>query len=169
VPDPRPRLTRTLIALIEGFVPSSWLLIPSSWLKPFVPILMSRLVGDKVAAALEISTAFSRKQKFFNKYVLPFMRLFERAAQLVHVSIFHFCSRVLVYHMWKAILLRESRPLGLPDDVLSPALNAWAKGGRPAWARFLERPLTGPPLESVLKNSRTKKQAVAPIRAPRVA
>ena len=143
--DPRPDLAAALIRVIERH-------IPLRVMKPLGALLTRKLIGDESANLLQIERHYSQATWVVFRILHTVLLASERVAQALrsHVSPIRFVSRVLGYHLFKGLLVDQTRPLQLPDSCLHPLLENWAEDpAHHSWVNWLERRFTGPRLITV--------------------
>lgn len=139
--DPRPALGQALMQTMAG-------VIPFRLLKPF-PVLMTRyLCGAQTARDLGLTGGAAWLSKALFALFMGFTRLIDTLARLVwpEFSISRLITRVLGYHFMTRLLMDQTRPLQLPNQLLNridAAMESWSDDPKaPAWMNRFEDRLT---------------------------
>ncbi|MFZ6750542.1 oxygenase MpaB family protein [Undibacterium sp. Ren11W] len=140
-PDPRPRLGQSLILSMEQ-------VIPFAIFKAF-PVLMTRyLCGKNNAQKIGVN---QRVSWLSHSLFILFMLLVRSVDTAVRYfspgfSISRFVTRVLGYHFMSKILLDQTRPLKLPEQLLNQVqltIGTWSTDPKtPRWMNTLETKMT---------------------------
>ena len=140
-PDVRPALGR---ALMDALDRSIWLPVIGQ-----LPVPMTRwLIGQRTARAIGVNhqVGLLTQATFFCARMA--VRLIDTAGRLVvpRFSLARMFTRVVGYHLLTRFLLDQTRPLGLPDELLQPMHRTVARWHRdhqaPRWVNRLEKRMT---------------------------
>jgi hypothetical protein len=142
-PDPRPPLGRALMLAMESA-------IPLRLLKPF-PVLMTRwLCRRRTMRDLGLTDRQPWLSRLLFLLGMGLVRVIDWVARLVvpRFSIARLVGRVLGYHFMTRLLMKQTRPLKLPQPWLSEVKDMmlqWSDDpGAPAWLNAVEDRLTTP-------------------------
>ncbi len=143
-PDPRPALGTALMQTMAHAIP--WKLA-----KPFPPLMTRYLCGPQTAQDLALQqqpVPWLSRAVFWG--VLMTARVIDATVRVVlpEFSIVRALTRVLGYHFMSRVLMGQTRPLQLPDQLLGQmddAMARWSDDPRaPGWLNRLEDRLTTP-------------------------
>lgn len=149
-PDPRPALGEALMRAMETAIA-----VPV--LRRFPVLLTRRLCGAKVARELGIDGRQPWLVRALFWLAMGLVRGVDAVGRLFRpgFSLARCLTRVLGYHLMTRLLLDQTRPLQLPDELLGqmqPLITSWSDDRRaPRWLNALEDRLTtrGPWLSSL--------------------
>lgn len=140
-PDPRPRLGQALMQSMEQVIP----------LAPFkaFPVMMTRyLCGKENAEKIGINQTVSWLSHSLFILLMFVVRSVDTLARYFspEFSISRLITRVLGYHFMSKILLDQTRPLKLPEQLLNQVkltINTWSTDPKtPSWMNTLESKMT---------------------------
>ncbi len=143
-PDPRPALGTALMQTMAHAIP--WKLA-----QPFPPLMTRYLCGPQTAQDLALQqqpVPWLSRAVFWG--LLTTARLVDTVVRTVlpEFSILRALTRVLVYHFMSRVLMGQTRPLQLPDQLLGQmddAMARWSDDPKaPGWLNRLEDRLTTP-------------------------
>lgn len=136
-PDPRPALAQALMDTMAA-------VIPPPVLKPF-PVLMTRyLCGHAIMRQLSLQRRVGLVSRLLFDLMMLLVRVFDSLMRLIwpDFSIARFITRVLGYPLTAKLLMDQTRPLRLPNHLLSQmgdALDHWGDDPKaPRWLNALE-------------------------------
>jgi len=140
-PDVRPALGR---ALIDTMGRSIWLPVIRK-----LPVPMTRwLIGGRTAGEIGVNERVGLLTRATFLGARLAVRLFDDVMRLVvrRFSLTRMFTRVVGYHLLTRFLLDQTRPLGLPDELLQPmhrTVAGWTHDRQaPGWVSRLEQRLT---------------------------
>ena len=143
-PDPRPALGTALMQTMAHAIP--WKLA-----QPFPPLMTRYLCGPQTAQDLALQqqpVPWLSRAVFWG--ILGTARLIDATVRVVlpEFSIVRALTRVLGYHFMSRVLMGQTRPLQLPDQLLGQmddAMARWSDDPKaPGWLNRLEDRLTTP-------------------------
>ena len=143
VPDPRPGLGRALMQAMENA-------IPLPWLKPFAVLMTRHLCGSRTAQMIGVDGRAPLVSRVLFVLLMGLVRAIDTVARVVwpHFSIARLITRVLGYHLMVRLLMDQTRPLKLPQQLLdnvNTMLDGWGHDRHaPAWMNRLEDRWTTP-------------------------
>ena len=143
LPDPRPGLGRALMQAMENAIP-----VPA--LKPFAVLMTRHLCGRGTAQLIGVDARAPWVSRVLFKLVMGLVRGIDTLARVVwpHFSIARLITRVLGYHLMVRLLLDQTRPLKLPEQLLNQVgsmLDGWGHDRHaPMWMNRLEDRWTTP-------------------------
>ncbi len=141
--DCRPLLARALMQTMSD-------VIPLRIAKPFPVLLTRRLCGRAASRDLALDTRVSRSSKAVFAVLMGSIRLVDALVRLwVHdFSISRLITRVVGYRFITRMLMDQTRPLKLPEPVLSRVDSVMAGWGHdpqaPRWMNAVEDRFTAP-------------------------
>jgi hypothetical protein len=140
-PDPRPALGR---ALMDTMGRSIWLPVIRK-----LPVPMTRwLIGRRTAREIGVNERVGLLARATFLVARLTVRLLDDVVRLVvpRFSLTRMFTRVVGYHLLTRFLLDQTRPLGLPDELLQPmhrTVAGWHHDPQaPRWVSRLEERLT---------------------------
>ena len=140
-PDVRPALGR---ALIDTMGRSIWLPVIRK-----LPVPMTRwLIGGRTAGEIGVNERVGLLTRATFLGARLAVRVFDDVMRLVvrRFSLTRMFTRVVGYHLLTRFLLDQTRPLGLPDELLQPmhrTVAGWTHDRQaPGWVNRLEQRLT---------------------------
>jgi hypothetical protein len=142
-PDPRPALGRALMQAMEQT-------IPIDWLKPFAPLMTRYLSGRRTAELVGIDEHVSGLSRVLFELVISTVRLIDTLARRIwpQFSLSRLITRVLGYRLVTRLLMDQTRPLKLPQQLLDNVdsmLDGWGHDRHaPDWMNHLEDRWTTP-------------------------
>lgn len=140
-PDPRPALGRALIGAMSG-------VIPFGILKPIPELLTRKLCGKQVSRELGLTASLPMLSTLLFALVLTLVRVIDSLARLLlpRFSISRLLTRVIGYQFITKLLISQTRPLRLPDNVQNQMHSVLANWGddtaAPAWVNYVEDCMT---------------------------
>ena len=140
-PDPRPPLAAALMQTMED-------VIPLRILKPFPVLLTRMLCGADNASDLGLDGRVGWPSRLLFWLVMTLARGIDWVVRLVlpEFSLTRFISRVVGYSLLTKLLMDQTRPLKLPEHLLSQVAgmaDAWSDDPKaPRWLNALEDRLT---------------------------
>lgn len=141
-PDPRPALGQALMQTMAQAIPWG----PA---KAFPPLMTHYLCGTQTAQDLGIDTrAVPWTSKLLFHGLLGTARAIDRLVRLLlpRFSLTRMLARAVSYQFMSRLLMSQTRPLQLPEELLNPmqeAVARWSDDPRaPAWVNRLEDRLT---------------------------
>lgn len=143
VPDPRPALGQALMNAMESAIP-----VPV--LRPFAVLMTRHLCGAQTARLIGIDGRVPWMSRWLFVLVMVLVRGIDGLARVVwpHFSIARLVTRVLGYHLMVRLLLDQTRPLRLPEQLLNQVgstLDGWGEDAHaPGWMNRLEDRWTTP-------------------------
>ena len=141
LPDPRPALGCALIGAMSS-------VIPVDILKPMPELLTRKLCGKTVSHELGLTKPLPILSTILFMLVLTFVRIVDGIARLLlpRFSISRLLTRVIGYQFITKLLMSQTRPLRLPDNVqtqMQSVLSDWGNDtAAPAWINYLEDCMT---------------------------
>lgn len=142
LPDPRPALGLALVQTMEDQ-------IPLHFIKPFPALLTRHLCGKQVAKELGIEGRWNIVSLIL---FVAFMGLVRGIDTLVRLfipqfSISRLITRIFGYQFTAKILMDQTRPLKLPDQLLNQVggvMQTWQHDPKaPKWMNAIEDKITG--------------------------
>ena len=141
-PDPRPALADALMRTMEG-------VIPLRIAKPF-PVLLTRyLCGRTASHDLGLNQRVSAWSRAVFVFCLALTRAIDTVLRLVlpRFTIARFITRVVGLRFMSRLLMDQTRPLKLPQQLLGSVghmMTAWNHDPRaPGWLNALEQRMSG--------------------------
>jgi hypothetical protein len=141
MPDVRPALGR---ALMDALDRSIWVPVIGK-----LPVPMTRwLIGRRTAREIGVNQQVGLLAQTTFLCARVAVRLIDAAGRLVvrRFSLTRMFTRVVGYHLLTRFLLDQTRPLGLPDELLQPMHRTVARWHRdrqaPRWVNRLEKRMT---------------------------
>ncbi|MBI3230750.1 MAG: DUF2236 domain-containing protein [Burkholderiales bacterium] len=137
-PDPRPQLGRALMQAMEN-------VIPLELFKPFPSLMTRYLCGKQSAHDIGVAQRPSTMTRWLFEAVMGAVLGIDRIARKFwpHFAISRFITRVIGMRFLSEILMSQTRPLKLPDSVLSQmnqSMQTWQVDEKaPKWMQVLEK------------------------------
>ncbi len=143
LPDARPGLSKALLSTMARAIKLPVI--------RNLPVPMTRwLIGSTAAAEIGINDRVGWLTRLTFATACVIVRAFDAVVRLAlpHFSLTRMFTRVVGYHLLTRILLDQTRPLALPDELLAPlcrTVAGWHHDRHaPGWVNRLEDRLTTP-------------------------
>jgi hypothetical protein len=142
-PDPRPALGRALMVEMEN-------VIPVRALKPFAVLMTEYFCGQADTELLGIDQRAPAVSRALFAVTMFTARVIDMLVRLVlpQFSVARLLTRVLGYHLLVKLLMDQTRPLKLPQQLMSSVntmMVGWSDDPKnPRWMNALEDQLTKP-------------------------
>jgi hypothetical protein len=143
VPDPRPLLGRALVATMEQP-------IPLAVFKPFPRLMLRHLCGAQTAADIGLGGPVGFAAGIAFALLMGTIRAIDAVVRQFDAgfSISRFVTRVLGYRFVARVLMDQTRPLALPDQLrarVDTMMDTWGDDPKaPRWMNRVEDRLTTP-------------------------
>ena len=140
-PDPRPALGAALMNSMEN-------VIPLRIFKPFPVLLTRHLCGDMNSQDIGISKRVSWFSRLLFAFCITVVRLIDSTVRFIfpEFSITRLITRILGYHFMSRLLMDQTRPLNLPQQLLNDtneAIESWSDDAKaPGWVNSIEKKFT---------------------------
>ena len=140
-PDPRPALGEALMNTMEK-------VIPLRIFKPFPVLLTRHLCGALNAQDIGLSKRVPVLSRLMFAFFMIVVRLIDGTVRFIfpEFSIMRLITRILGYHFMSQLLINQTRPLNLPEQLLNDtnaAIDSWSTDAKaPKWINSLEKKFT---------------------------
>ena len=140
-PDPRPALGAALMNSMEN-------VIPLRILKPFPVLLTRHLCGAMNAQDIGVSGRVSLFSRSLFALFMIVIGLIDGVVRFIfpEFSITRLITRILGYHFMSRLLMNQTRPLNLPEQLLNDtndAIDSWSDDAKaPGWVNSIEKKFT---------------------------
>ena len=140
-PDPRPALGAALMNSMEN-------VIPVRIFKSFPVLLTRHLCGEMNSQDIGISGRVSLLSRLLFAFCITVVRLIDGTVRFIfpEFSITRLITRILGYHFMSRLLMDQTRPLNLPEQLLNDtndAIENWSNDAKaPGWVNSIEKKFT---------------------------
>lgn len=122
--------------------------IPLRIFKPFPVLLTRHLCGDMNSQDIGISKRVSWFSRLLFAFCITVVRLIDSTVRFIfpEFSITRLITRILGYHFMSRLLMDQTRPLNLPQQLLNDtneAIESWSDDAKaPGWVNSIEKKFT---------------------------